>query len=1453
MSGTVPDLQGLLALHGSTADKASGPKFDPSKTVVKHGRSWNQQGSSADSGPNIDLSATVPYTGGARYLGSSSLGSDDGPGIDLNETVAKPGRSRTPLDGTGFANTDLSSQATASSLVSLLKGDVGRDVPQKRSVKTLPDRENTSASPTPNAKTEMIDLNFSTKLLGVPHSVVMPFNTSIPSPKKPTREMTKSPSEFSTKSSISTSPRPHYSPSPPQTRRISTSSMAGEQSPSSTISLPNLSLDLSRFNLPPAVRKALAERYSGKKVPSATSGQPAEFPDGRRSQPLFTDHTRTEGPVEHGNKLSPLPARLRGRGQRSISLDSPIARKDHLHGESSSRSTLLERGHIYDTNRFLSRPLRETSEGHNQTGLSASDRKTEGLFTRSNNVPSTNVRPLSVPSANEILQGNSNELQSRGLIDLSSTSYLQGISVPPANQSRPTEATRATIDNSRSPVRPSVLQSRGLIDLNTTSPDFGARDVSMESPETLSVIKRKRVNSLEGSETSSNVGTEKVVKRLKQEEASSQEEKVVSYRPGINVQQLLTIEREEQEQLQNLHAVQSRLKSVRAQIQKLCTELDSLSSDEQRITLKMGELRSLRLSILENACYERQGQMTRVETVTRESSTSTVDDNRTLPVSGGSEKGDSLPYEHKKFGSYLSNSNGLDNTSSVKARSDYHAKDAEEEQMSADVEFDGSITSHGEHCSTEEPMLNTSKSSDDTKLESRVSVGTATKFVLRDDSLHSTQPREKVHEKLNVASKRSSNWRQSSTEVDSNRAAKNAAQASRFQISEKATPQELVEKIPSGHQDSDPGSFDGGSERCSVSAPITFGGPSTHKQNESNNGNETRRDLMKKMKQIHSPEKAPFRKKSVSDVKVSKTLEASRKKIQSARENMKRWKEQELGGDVRGSNEDQKRKHSSSSSIEGIENPPESSGLDQPGSSPLKIPVRDKASTRKTTKELKKPSLFHSGRKNSKEARKNKCDKTNWKDKEKSKQAEAVPSKRRKIEDSSCSGPTKEKTSVKGKGQIVSAAAHTTTIDLGGSGTEERSGTEDEIPTRDVDSQPGSTSSNVSRRARHLQIPSSTVESLKKSMQNSKEGRQHRGPLPSKFSGHTGAVCGLKVHNGHLFTCSADKTTRSFNIQTGQCVKVYQGHHQAVNCIEVSSDNDRLFTGSNDQTVRSYNIKSGVCTHKFTHDGRVMCLHAAFDHLFVGLSTGIVASIDLVSNKLLERLHCHEPRGVSCLTTATEGQRKLLCSGSFDSTIAIRDCKSGILLRTFSDHNMTVLCLQVVENILYSGSADMKVQAHNLNSGELLRCFEGHTMSVSGLQVVGSVLVTSCLDKLIRCYDLVTAELLQVYGGQMDMIFSVHVNGGRIYSGARDGSVVAAKLDLRVYHPCKWRECKLNFGVAAHLKNHIREYHVMEQGTVEACHWADCGHQFSADDDISVVLKHVLGHVVTRTARKSAS
>ncbi|KXJ10297.1 zinc finger protein 106, partial [Exaiptasia diaphana] len=151
-------------------------------------------------------------------------------------------------------------------------------------------------------------------------------------------------------------------------------------------------------------------------------------------------------------------------------------------------------------------------------------------------------------------------------------------------------------------------------------------------------------------------------------------------------------------------------------------------------------------------------------------------------------------------------------------------------------------------------------------------------------------------------------------------------------------------------------------------------------------------------------------------------------------------------------------------------------------------------------------------------------------------------------------------------------------------------------------------------------------------------------------------------------------------------------------------------------------------------------------------------------------------------------------------------------------------------------------------TGELLRSYCGQTLSVSGLQVVGRVLVSSCLDKLIRCYDLMSAELLQAYGGQSDMIFSVHVSNGRIYSGGRDGKLTSVKLDLRVYHPCKWKDCQLNFGISSHMKDHLKESHVIQPGTIEKCLWADCGQVFADSEEIETIMDHVLGHVDSKNS-----
>lgn len=67
----------------------------------------------------------------------------------------------------------------------------------------------------------------------------------------------------------------------------------------------------------------------------------------------------------------------------------------------------------------------------------------------------------------------------------------------------------------------------------------------------------------------------------------------------------------------------------------------------------------------------------------------------------------------------------------------------------------------------------------------------------------------------------------------------------------------------------------------------------------------------------------------------------------------------------------------------------------------------------------------------------------------------------------------------------------------------------------------------------------------------------------------------------------------------------------------------------------------------------------------------------------MDVFECHGPRAVSCLASAQKGARKILLVGSFDSTISVRDAKSGLLLRTLEGHTKAVLCIKVTRHSLF--------------------------------------------------------------------------------------------------------------------------------------------------------------------------
>ncbi|KAM8831521.1 zinc finger protein 106 isoform 2-T2 [Spinachia spinachia] len=378
-------------------------------------------------------------------------------------------------------------------------------------------------------------------------------------------------------------------------------------------------------------------------------------------------------------------------------------------------------------------------------------------------------------------------------------------------------------------------------------------------------------------------------------------------------------------------------------------------------------------------------------------------------------------------------------------------------------------------------------------------------------------------------------------------------------------------------------------------------------------------------------------------------------------------------------------------------------------------------------------------------------------------------------------------------------------------------------------------------------------------------------PSVGAFLNHTGPVHSLQIHEGRLYTCSGDNTARAYSLKTKECKAFFVGHTNKVNCLLVSTAPQipsRLFTGASDKTIRCYDIKTTKCLDQLSLTDRVLCLHIAWNILYAGLANGSVASCDLKTLKHLDVFECHGPRGVSCLGNSQEGARRVLLVGSYDSSITVRDARSGLLLRTLQGHTKTVLCMKVVNDLVFSGSSDTSVQAHNIHTGELVRIYKGHDHAVTSIAILGKVMVTACLDKLVRVYELQSHDRLQVYGGHTDMVMcmavyksvvsgptcsdtlktctflmSVIVCPAQVYTGCYDGTIQAVKLNLMKNYRCWWQNCALIFGNPEHLLQHLVTDHSNINLPTAKCRWRRCQSFFPTQQAVQQLPDHMRNHV----------
>jgi len=201
--------------------------------------------------------------------------------------------------------------------------------------------------------------------------------------------------------------------------------------------------------------------------------------------------------------------------------------------------------------------------------------------------------------------------------------------------------------------------------------------------------------------------------------------------------------------------------------------------------------------------------------------------------------------------------------------------------------------------------------------------------------------------------------------------------------------------------------------------------------------------------------------------------------------------------------------------------------------------------------------------------------------------------------------------------------------------------------------------------------------------------------------------------DGHCaLSGSKDKTLRLWDVSSGMCLRVFEGHTDSVNSVSWSPDGRLALSGSSDETIRLWEVSSGESLRTF--EGHTS--------------------------------------GITSVSWSPDGRCAL--SGSEDKTLRLWDVFSGKCLRTFKGHVDTVTSVSWSSDGRYALSGEHRTTSRGAEewdsverlwevaSGRCLRTFEGHTQGVTSVSWSpdGRCAFSGSDDETLRLWRIVFAK-----------------------------------------------------------------------------------------------------------------
>jgi WD40 repeat protein len=222
------------------------------------------------------------------------------------------------------------------------------------------------------------------------------------------------------------------------------------------------------------------------------------------------------------------------------------------------------------------------------------------------------------------------------------------------------------------------------------------------------------------------------------------------------------------------------------------------------------------------------------------------------------------------------------------------------------------------------------------------------------------------------------------------------------------------------------------------------------------------------------------------------------------------------------------------------------------------------------------------------------------------------------------------------------------------------------------------------------------------------------------FEGHTGRVAfgaALSPDGKRVLSGSDDKTLRLWDADTGKEIRLMTGHTANVDGVAFGPDGMAISVG--DRTMRLWDLKTGKPAGVFTgHTGEV-CNVAYSDKARLAATCGhaedpSIRLWDLGTGKELRKLTGPSPP-ISSVCFSSDGKR-LLSSAPNDNTVRVWDVESGTELKRITAANPYNAAFSPDDKRIVSGGLhDNTVRVWDAATGKELRHYEGHRGVVTGV------------------------------------------------------------------------------------------------------------------------------------------